>query len=239
MASINPNSSTNPSQIQMMQGLAGQQISQQAQVVQEKSDSALKKAADMMINMQFMDTESSERLSFNEKMSAIGLGLLSLVGFTTTAHALAGLDPALGTINPMNKEAAYNSPLGRFARTVDGLTPPQGSFANLPKWMRAYIGDMPTDEYNRYWLENHIHAVNATSNKLTKASHAEDALVPRYVQHYKDIETVNWMVGIIIDEMKQQKLEEMKTTIKKTSRKNLEEAKLKVFKNFIDELVKI
>jgi hypothetical protein len=38
--------------------------------------------------------------------------------------------------------------------------------------------------------------------------------------------------------LKAQKLEEMKTTIKKASSKNLEETKLNVFKSFINELVK-
>lgn len=71
----------------------------------------------------------------------------------------------------------------------------------------------------------------ATAADIVADPSAPDAFVRGIME---GVEWV-WDNGLL----KAQKLEEMKTTIKKTSRKNLEEAKLKVFKNFIDELVKI
>ena len=59
-----------------------------------------------------------------------------------------------------------------------------------------------------------IHIASATSSQIDNRSmqlrYELQRLRTYLLQHYKDIETVNWMVGIIIDEMKQQKLEEMK-----------------------------
>ena len=59
-----------------------------------------------------------------------------------------------------------------------------------------------------------IHIASATSSQIDNRSmqlrYELQKLRTYLLQHYKDIETVNWMVGIIIDEMKQQKLEEMK-----------------------------
>ncbi len=47
---------------------------------------------------------------------------------------------------------------------------------------------MPADEYNRYWLENHEHAVNATANKFKKGiTPASDSLVERYIAQYNDL----------------------------------------------------
>jgi len=71
----------------------------------------------------------------------------------------------------------------------------------------------------------------ATAADIVADPSAPDAFVRGIME---GVEWV-WDNGLL----KAQKLEEMKTTIKKTSRKKLEEAKLKVFKNFIDELVKI
>ncbi|MFN7311405.1 MAG: hypothetical protein ACK5T0_08585 [Vampirovibrionales bacterium] len=184
---INPN----PNHLQAVQNVAQAQVDQQIQNVQEQSDSLAKKVTEFcvsLVTMQFMDEQASERLSYPEKGAAVGLGLVSLLAFTNIGNRLAGLDPTLGTINPLNKDAAKNSPVGRFARTIDGLTPEQGSLKNLPTWMRAYLGDLPADEYNRYWLENHEHAVNATANKLKKGiTPASDSLVERYIAHYNDL----------------------------------------------------
>ena len=59
-----------------------------------------------------------------------------------------------------------------------------------------------------------IHIASATSSQIDNRSmqlrYELQKLRTHLLQHYKDIETVNWMVGIIIDEMKQQKLEELK-----------------------------
>ena len=59
-----------------------------------------------------------------------------------------------------------------------------------------------------------IHIASATlsqvDNRSMQLRYELQKLRTYLLQHYKDIETVNWMVGIIIDEMKQQKLEEMK-----------------------------
>jgi len=71
----------------------------------------------------------------------------------------------------------------------------------------------------------------ATAADIVADPSAPDAFVRGIME---GVEWV-WDNGLL----KAQKLEEMKTTIKKTSRKKLEETKLKVFKNFIDELVKI
>jgi hypothetical protein len=71
----------------------------------------------------------------------------------------------------------------------------------------------------------------ATAADIVADPSAPDAFVRGIME---GVEWV-WDNGLL----KAQKIEEMKTTIKKTSRKKLEEAKLKVFKNFIDELVKI
>jgi len=71
----------------------------------------------------------------------------------------------------------------------------------------------------------------ATAADIVADPSAPDAFVRGIME---GVEWV-WDNGLL----KAQQLEEMKTVIKKTSRKNLEEAKLKVFKNFIDELVKI
>ena len=71
----------------------------------------------------------------------------------------------------------------------------------------------------------------ATAADIVADPSAPDAFVRGIME---GVEWV-WDNGLL----KAQKIEEMKTTIKKASRKNLEEAKLNVFKKFIDELVKI
>ena len=200
MASINTSSSSSPNfpinsnhvknvqAVKNVQNVAQDQVQQQLENAGEVGDSLAKKLFDFALTMQFMDQESSERLSYPEKGAAIGLGLVSLLAFTNIANRLAGLDPNLGTINPLNKEAAKKTHLGRFARTIDGLTPKEGSFKNLPLWMRAYLGDLPSDEYNRYWLDNHEHAFNATANKLKTGVNLDpDSLIERYIAHYNDL----------------------------------------------------
>jgi hypothetical protein len=204
MASINTSSSSSPNfpinsnhvqnvqAVKNVQNVDQDQVGQQIQNVQEKSDSLVKTIVkgfvDLVLNVQFMSEQESERLSYPEKFSAVGLGLVSLLAFTNIANRLAGLDPNLGTINPLNKKTAYNTHLGGFARSIDGWTPKEGTFKNLPTWMRAYLGDLPSDEYNRYWLGNHEHAFNATANKLkTGVNLAHDSLIERYIAHYNNL----------------------------------------------------
>jgi hypothetical protein len=194
MASINTSSSSSPNfpinsnHVKNVQNVAQDQVQQQLENAGEVGDSLAKKLFDFALTMQFMDQESSERLSYPEKGAAVGLGLVSLLAFTNIANRLAGLDPNLGTINPLNKKTAYNTHLGGFARSIDGWTPKEGTFKNLPTWMRAYLGDLPSDEYNRYWLGNHEHAFNATANKLkTGVNLAHDSLIERYIAHYNNL----------------------------------------------------
>ncbi len=200
MASINTSSSSSPNfpinsnhvknvqAVKNVQNVAQDQVQQQLENAGEVGDSLAKKLFDFALTMQFMDQESSERLSYPEKGAAVGLGLVSLLAFTNIANRLAGLDPNLGTINPLNKEAARETYLGHLAKTIDGWTPKEGSFKNLPTWMRAYLGDLPSDEYNRYWLGNHEHAFNATANKLkTGVNLAPDSLIERYIDHYNKL----------------------------------------------------
>lgn len=163
-ASNNPNMPLNPYNLQAVENIAGTALEQ----VSEQGESLSQKAIDFFLTMQFMDAESSERLTLPEKGGAVGLGLVSFLAFTQIAHRLAGLDANLGTLTPESKAAAHNSLMGKLARAVDKLGPQEGRFTNLPTWLRAYIGDLPTHEYMDYWLSNHEHAVHATASKLSK-----------------------------------------------------------------------
>ena len=163
-SSNNPNMPLNPYNLQAVENIAGTALDK----VNEEGQSLSQKMLDMALTMQFMDAESSERLTFPEKGGAVGLGLVSFLAFTQLAHRLAGLDANLGTLTPESKATAKNSLMGNLARTVDKFGPQEGQFKNLPTWLRAYLGDLPTNEYMDYWLLHHEHAVNATASKLSK-----------------------------------------------------------------------
>jgi hypothetical protein len=163
-SSNNPNMPLNPYNLQAVENIAGTALEQ----VSEQGESLSQKAIDFFLTMQFMDAESSERLTMPEKGGAVGLGLVSFLAFTQIAHRLAGLDANLGTLTPESKATAKNSLMGKLARAVDKFGPQEGRFKNLPTWLRIYIGDLPTNEYMDHWLLNHEHAVNATASKLSK-----------------------------------------------------------------------
>ena len=195
MSAVNPNASGNN-----LTPMSPEMLGQAQQIANQAHQSMASQLADgtwnlskALIEMNFYDPEAGERLNLKEKVTAGGLGLVSLIAFSHIAHSLAGLDSNFGTINPVNQAQARYSPLGRIANAIDkigGERFKQGGFANLPTWMRAYLGDLTTQEYNEMWLKNHQQAVVATIHKLTKEAKSPEALPLRYAQHYLDVAEV-------------------------------------------------
>ncbi|XVJ51483.1 MAG: hypothetical protein HEQ32_05165 [Vampirovibrio sp.] len=210
MSSINPNTlplgpnavvrANNPYAIPPLQQNLQDSL-QDAEEVQKTAGAAALDSGKSMLNfvttMMFFDEESSGQLSVKEKINAVLLGLVSLIGFSTTASLLAGLDPNMGTITPLNKDAAKNSIVGRVAQRLDQIAPDlfkQGSLeGKSPTWLRAYLGNLNTEEYTQLWLKNHQDAVNKTITKLSKAGKgtaAEGSLPQRYAAHYEQVANV-------------------------------------------------
>jgi hypothetical protein len=196
--------------LQQAAGAAGAAVGQTANDVNEGLAGFVKKASDGLINAQMFD-EAGQFLNGKEKVVAGLVGLGGYSAFLAAAHSMAGLDPYMGSLIPQRLEKAKNSPMAKVARMVDKLAPntltPGSLKGKTPDWLRAYLGDMPEDEYTQYYIKQHNKAVNATINKLAKGSLTPGTLTHTYAKTFEHINQAlmngNYLHHLTPDEMRQ------------------------------------